>query len=104
MSYKNGDISTTFDNQFVIHGLHCTLDEAKQFLLNSDYPDVKAIDVKHKWATWGRLPEEYSEYSGECGWWTIAEQSTYRHKKKMTFIVTEESKRIEVAIQRQWND
>lgn len=104
MSYKSGDVSTTFENQFVIHGMHCTVDEANMILLESDYPDVKAIDVEHKWATWGRLPGELSECQGECGWWIIAEQSTYKHKKKMTFIVTEESKRIETAIQRRWQE
>jgi hypothetical protein len=104
MSYNTGEVGPTFTGQYVIHGLHCTVDEANKLLLESDYPEVKAIDVEHKYATWGRLPQEFDEPGITNGWWVVPEDSKYKHKKKMTFIVTEESKRIEAAIQQRWEE
>jgi len=89
MSYKLGEVGHTFTGQYVIHGLHCTVDEANKLLFKSDYPDIKAIDVKHEWATWGRLPQEFDGQGVKNGWWAVSENSKYKHKKKMTFIITE---------------
>lgn len=101
---KENEVCTTFDNQYCINGVHCIVEEA-QYLLNvQGCENIKVVDVEHKWATWGRLPDEFGESTITHGWWVVPKGSGYKHLKKMTFIVTEESKMIEAAIQKHWNE
>ena len=101
---KQNEVCTTFDNQYCINGVHCTIEKAQSLLNVQEYENIKVVDVEHKWATWGRLPEEFCEPTITHGWWVVPKDSGYRHLKKMTFIITEESKMTESAIQRRWKE
>lgn len=84
------DTRRTFDGKLVIHGGHFSVEESDKIILEDGCrsEDEHVKEVKHKWATWGRLPEEFIEEDDYThGWWIVnPEKRKYKHLKKVTCV------------------